>query len=412
MVGKTTSYDMTKVKISRAFDAFGNIVSIDDAPRGKSCNCTCIGCGGGLIARKGERAAHFSHDPNSKVKTDCSWFPETDIHIIAKEIILEDKCLMVPIGTIKPRTELIIFDRVTLEARQDSRIPDIVAELNGEVYYIEIAVTHPCDRAKVQDYKRSNKNCLEVDLSEYRITGEVVSKNELREIINSAESTWVSVAPTGDYALKINNHNLHQISELHKWHKKEKAKLQDQITTLQANVTSLQRSENSAQAKTAYATTQLKQVNYKLKRAKSSLENYEKEIEHHNSNLQQVYEFEENKKQHTIWHENAIAANNRRESELEMESFRLSSLKSRLEDENKALERKQWKLEQYEKSLANKESRLNNTIETRALELTETKFALLLKDKQSEIDEYDNKVKDAEKRFAEVKRKYGSYINV
>ncbi|HCE1619873.1 hypothetical protein ACXIT2_22275 [Vibrio parahaemolyticus] len=399
--------------MSRAFDVFGNIVGIEDVSRGKNCNCTCLGCNSSLIARKGEdRAAHFSHDPNSKFKSDCSWAPETEVHIIAKEIIAEDKCLLVPIGTIEPKTELIKFDKVTLEVRQGNRIPDVVAELDGEVFYIEVAVTHSCDSSKVRDYKLSNKNCLEIDMSGYNVTGEFVSKNELREMINSAESSWISVAPTGNYASKINNHNRHQISELHKRYKTEKTKFQSQLATLQSNIQVLKNSESSAQAKNAYTNKQLKQINHKVKQAKSVLADFESNIEQHNSALQKVYMFEENQRQHVIWHEAVIASNNKRESELDAKDFRLSSLQLRLEDNGKALEQRQFKLEQYERSLSNKESRLERTIEDRALELAEAKLALLLKDKQSEIDEYDNRIKDAEKRFAEVKRKYGSYIKV
>jgi len=404
---------MARVKMSRAFDAFGNIVSIADVSSGKSCKCTCLGCKSPLIAKKGEdRADHFSHDPNSEVKSVCTWAPETEIHIVAKEIIQEDKCLLVPIGTIEPRTELIKFDQVKLEIKQENRVPDIVAELDGEVFYIEVAVTHSCDNAKVRDYKRSNRNCLEIDLSGFHITGEVVAKNELREMINSAESSWVSVAPTGSYASKINNHNRYQISELHKRHKTDKKKLQREISVLQGNLRALKNTESSAQAKSSSANEKLKLLNCRLQQARLVLTNFERDIEQHNSELQKVYMFEENQKQHFIWHESVIEANNQRESELDMKSLKLTSLQLRLEDDGKALEHKRAKLEQYETLLNNKESKLDRTVEARALELAEAKLAFLLKDKQSEIDAYDNKVKDAEKRFAEVKRKYGSYIKV
>lgn len=404
---------MAKVKMSRAFDAFGNIVSIADVSSGKSCKCTCLGCKSPLIAKKGEdRADHFSHDPNSKVKSACTWAPETEIHIVAKEIIEEDKCLLIPIGTIEPRTELIQFDQVKLEIRQESRVPDVVAELDGEVFFIEVAVTHLCDMSKVQDYKRSNRNCLEIDLSGFHITGEVVAKNELREMINSAESTWVSVAPTGNYALKIHNHNRHQISELHKRHKAEKSKLQGEISVLQGNLRTFKNTESAAQAKSSSVNEQLKLLNYRLQQAKLALANFERDIEQHNSELQKVYMFEENQKKHAIWHERVVEANNKRESDLNMTSLKLTSLQLRLEDDGKALEQKQAKLERYETQLNNKESKFEHTVEVRALELAEAKLAILLKDKQSEIDAYNNKVKDAEKRFAEVKRKYGSYIKV
>ncbi|MCG9679095.1 hypothetical protein [Vibrio sp. Isolate24] len=399
--------------MSRAFDAFGNIVSISDVPRGSSCNCTCIGCNSSLVARKGEeRADHFAHDPNSKVKTDCSWAPETDIHLIVKEIIAEDKSLLLPIGTIEPKTEIVEFSNVQLEVKRGNRIPDVVAEVGGETFFIEVAVTHSCDGQKVQDYKQNNQNCLEIDLSGYRITGELVSKSELREIIHSAEANWLSVAPTGNYAEKINTHNRRKISELHKRHRRDKQKLQSELTKLKSNIQFLQEKERRVENQSGSAAKQLQQVNHKIKQARATLRDCESNIEHYDSMLQKVYMFEENQRQHASWHVAAVASNKKRENELDEINFKLSSWQSTLEDTTRELERQQLANDRQAALLKSKEVKLDLSIESRAMELAEARLDALLKSKQSQIDDYDARISDAEKRFAEVKRKYGSYIKV
>lgn len=399
--------------MSRAFDAFGNIVSISDVPRGSDCKCTCIGCNSSLVARKGDdRAHHFAHDPNSNFKSECSWAPETEVHLIAKEIIAEDRSLLVPIGTIEPKTETICFTAVDLEVKRGNRIPDVVAEVGGETFFIEVAVTHSCDGRKVRDYKRNNMNCLEIDLSGFRVTGELVSKSELREAIHSAESSWLSVAPTGHYAEKINNHNRLKLSELHKRYSIDKQKLQNEFNGLRSNIKSLQEKERRAENQSEVATKQLRQVNHKLKQARALLHDCASNIEHYDSMLQKVYMFEENQKQHAIWHEAAITSNKKRENELNEINFKLSSWQSRLEDTARELEHQRLTNDRQAVLLKSKEVKLERSIEFRASELADARLDALLKRKQSKIDDYDARVSDAEKRFAAVKRKYGSYIKV
>ena len=41
------------ILMTRAFNNEGEIVSIDKVERGRACQCTCIVCSSGLIARQG-----------------------------------------------------------------------------------------------------------------------------------------------------------------------------------------------------------------------------------------------------------------------------------------------------------------------------------------------------------------------
>ena len=80
----------------------GSIVHIDDVRRGKSCDCTCLGCDEPLIANQGEKKIHyFSHAPDaSGVATRPCKNPEqifeTLTHEMAKDWISEIKELSLP----------------------------------------------------------------------------------------------------------------------------------------------------------------------------------------------------------------------------------------------------------------------------------------------------------------------------
>ena len=138
--------------MSRAYSLeYERIVDVDNVPSGKACRCVCVGCNKPLIAKKGEiKVAHFAHD-NRNLPLDhrCNWTPETEVHLLAKEIIAEDLQLRVDMTTLDrettPNSKLLSFDQVLLEVRHDTRIPDVVAQFRGDSIHIEVAVTHFCD---------------------------------------------------------------------------------------------------------------------------------------------------------------------------------------------------------------------------------------------------------------------------
>jgi hypothetical protein len=62
----------------------GTLVSARDADRGAACQCTCPGCGGELIARKGPRnRPHFAHAAGDETR-GCG---ETALHYAAKTLL-------------------------------------------------------------------------------------------------------------------------------------------------------------------------------------------------------------------------------------------------------------------------------------------------------------------------------------
>lgn len=201
--------------MTRAFNALNEVVSIESVVSGLACECFCIDCGGELQAKKGKKNAHhFAHHANSDVANSCRWTPESELHQIAKEVIREDKFAMLPIGTINPKLKEYVFDEVRSEVRTGKRIPDIVADYRGEAILIEIAVTHFCGPEKIRDFKRSNANVIEFDLSGYKFDGETISKDKVREILKESPAKLLSVAPVGSFAEECHQHNRNELSKI------------------------------------------------------------------------------------------------------------------------------------------------------------------------------------------------------
>lgn len=158
---------MSKVEMTRGVSAEGKIISISNVSSGLQDNCFCFDCGARLVARKDEKNEdHFSHYQNDIKSKTCTWGFETELHLLAKELIAENKALEIPIGTIEPISELIEFNSVSLEKRVGNRIPDLITVTDtGDSILIEIAVSHFCDKAKILEFKESNLNCIEINLS-------------------------------------------------------------------------------------------------------------------------------------------------------------------------------------------------------------------------------------------------------
>lgn len=169
-----------------AKDRLGRMVHIDAVPNGAACGCVCPGCGEQLIARNnGEvMTPHFAHYGGST----CVIARETSLHLLAKEIVAEEKCIMLPAygSVLKPLRQR--FDSVEVEQRNDvsSLQPDLCGVVhrsdgNDARLWIEIKVTHPIDSAKRATIVKRGIACVEIDLS--RFINMQVSKDELRHFI-------------------------------------------------------------------------------------------------------------------------------------------------------------------------------------------------------------------------------------
>lgn len=81
-----------KHAIPFALNADGEIRLASEVPNGLKCDCVCVECGTGLIARNEgqKRVAHFAH---AAVESSCGGGLESGIHMLAKRVITEARKL-------------------------------------------------------------------------------------------------------------------------------------------------------------------------------------------------------------------------------------------------------------------------------------------------------------------------------
>jgi hypothetical protein len=173
----------------------GRLVVVDSVEKGLACNCTCPCCDAPLQARKGGyNQHHFSHVP-SEIANGCKGAAETATHLMAKQIIEEERCFLFPrlevsecLSDVNKKSHvhkefiqsdaLIEFDEVELEKHLGNIVPDVLAKQNNEQYIIEIAVTHV-----VSDAKKLKLKALGIPAIEMRIIGTDHTKAQLADLI-------------------------------------------------------------------------------------------------------------------------------------------------------------------------------------------------------------------------------------
>lgn len=186
----------------------GVLTHISNVESGLKCGCICPGCGEELIAKKGNKMTHhFAHKANS----ECLSGYQTSLHLLAKDILLEEKRILLPKVKIRfsdhggsykevliSNETFIEIDNVVLEKKQGEIIPDVIAYCGDKKLYIEIYVTHKIDDNKKIKIAEEDVSTIEIDLSEI---DRYISKEMLKDILlegtkqkhwiyNSIENQW------------------------------------------------------------------------------------------------------------------------------------------------------------------------------------------------------------------------------
>lgn len=146
----------------------GSLISIDDVVKGLACGCTCPSCGSILVAKKGQiKIHHFAHHNVD----DCVGALESSLHYLAKEILANDKHMVMP--SLEHPNELtnlmkakdVVFDEVYLEKSEGNFRPDVKCVVGDKSIFIEIAVTHFIDFEKLEKIEKRGIATIEIDLS-------------------------------------------------------------------------------------------------------------------------------------------------------------------------------------------------------------------------------------------------------
>jgi hypothetical protein len=164
----------------------GRIVYVKDVDNGIGCRCTCPACNAPLVARQGEEVTwHFAHASESS----CTSAPESGLHRMAKQILLDARRIRVPISEMQVHSGQIYsiadpvtvdFEEIYTERAHEDIVPDLLAIVGGVPLFIEIAVTHFIDAEKMEKIRRIGISTLEINL---RSTNRGIDPDRLRDLL-------------------------------------------------------------------------------------------------------------------------------------------------------------------------------------------------------------------------------------
>ncbi len=155
-------------------------VRVQDVASGLACNCFCAKCGARFVAvRSNTKQWYFRHH-NAE---DCGRSFESAVHLMAKEVLVQNKCLTLPYLEVRPsphllkvgtkcepqerlvNRKLMIFEHVEDEVWMEGRRPDIVMQKGGRKLLVEIFVTHDITQEKLRWIKEHDFPTIRIDLS-------------------------------------------------------------------------------------------------------------------------------------------------------------------------------------------------------------------------------------------------------
>lgn len=203
-------------------DKDGKRVHVDDVPSGNQCGCTCPMCGQPLIARnQGQKMMHHFAHPSQP--HDVKSNGETALHKLAKQIIADNKAVMLPAYYQYSRSQLFYFDAVEVEERNDYELlqPDCVGikYVNDTPHrlWIEIKVTHGIDERKSNEIHRLCQPCIEIDMERFR--NRPYTESEVVEfLLCSTESRyWIYSPYESQYLQSVQKEQERQIALGQTW---------------------------------------------------------------------------------------------------------------------------------------------------------------------------------------------------
>jgi len=169
---------MLKYKLGKNIKT-GEIISIQEASKGLSCDCICPDCEKEFIAAQGEKNDwHFRHYK----ETDCAGGQETALHILAKKILTDNSKIYLP------RYGEIVYENPIPEKYFKNIKPDITATINGHNLFFEILVTHPVDSDKENFFMQNECKSVEIDLKNFNFLS---FENLKKEILDNIENKRV-----------------------------------------------------------------------------------------------------------------------------------------------------------------------------------------------------------------------------
>lgn len=205
------------VKMRYAYDSSRIPVCVDQVPRGKACNCTCIECGKPVVARQGLILEHcFAHyavttcpGPSENKILRVTTVPESQMHAVAKKIISHNSIITVP--TVNCDLSPLMNHPIPLFPPEKQNYKDAIAEFNAGDYRpdirintehgktdVEICVEHPVDDTKLKKVRRTGIRMMEITLTDIRENNKGkesgILYKDLRELVlhDALRRQWIN----------------------------------------------------------------------------------------------------------------------------------------------------------------------------------------------------------------------------
>ena len=176
--------------LTYAYNQDGELVHIKSVPNGNGCGCICPKCGEALCANNGgderKKMYYFSHQSG----TECEGAVESAMHLLAKRVLQETKCLFLPGRFDWQSGEACHFDRIEEECydQETGLRPDCIGYYGDKTLWVEFKYTHAVDEEKKEKILSAHIDCVEIDLGNCELDEEA-----LKEFITeSAENRiWI-----------------------------------------------------------------------------------------------------------------------------------------------------------------------------------------------------------------------------
>ncbi|UIP29278.1 hypothetical protein [Photobacterium sp. TLY01] len=281
--------------MTRAVSASGAIVSIDMVGRGLACGCTCIVCGSRLIARHGAIRKHsFAHE----VDGQCNWSGETELHILAKEVLAADKGISFTHCTIDgvAHSLRVSFTTIEQEPQLGNVKPDILGTTaDGDEFIIEIAVHHACEETKILHYRKQRMNAIEIILPPDLLDDiEILDLNFVRKAIAAATIKPLSINPLSPVWQNIAERNKQIVEQQADQLREIRQEIYDERLRYKELKQELAHIQKSIMNWEAYKASQMERANryrHELNQKIESQEhvkNYRKEVQHYTQQTEEL----------------------------------------------------------------------------------------------------------------------------
>lgn len=150
-----------------AINQEGDLVHVDKVPNGNECGCICPHCKSALCAKNGGDSEKMIHHFAHLSGADCVGAVESALHLMAKDILFESKCVYLPNRYDGRNGELVHFDCVEVEFydKETQLRPDCIGYCDDKCLWVEFKRAHAVDAKKRGKIISAHIDCIEIDLN-------------------------------------------------------------------------------------------------------------------------------------------------------------------------------------------------------------------------------------------------------